>query len=108
MDMHVVELQQAEMHLARLVEEAAAGDRIVIARGGKPVALLSPFGDTRKQVPIVTGSVSLGHPTGLDGVVPPRTDLMTLYVQPLHLRVGYPHFGRVYAVIPLRTHHQPG
>jgi prevent-host-death family protein len=41
--MHFVELHQAETHLARLIEEAAAGDPIVIARSGKPLAMLSAY-----------------------------------------------------------------
>ena len=41
--MHVVDLRQAEQHLAQLVQDAAAGDSIVIASAGKPVAMLSAY-----------------------------------------------------------------
>ena len=33
----------AKTHLSRLIEEAAAGEEVVIARAGKPVARLLPF-----------------------------------------------------------------
>lgn len=36
-----VNIYEAKTHLARLVEQAAAGEEIIIARGGKPVARLS-------------------------------------------------------------------
>ena len=38
--MKTVNIHQAKTHLSRLVEQAAAGDEIVIAKAGKPVARL--------------------------------------------------------------------
>jgi prevent-host-death family protein len=38
--MTVVELHEAETKLEKLVEEAGAGEEVVITRGGKPVARL--------------------------------------------------------------------
>jgi len=35
-----VNIHEAKTHLSRLVEDAAAGDEIVIAKAGKPVARL--------------------------------------------------------------------
>lgn len=37
----IVNIYEAKTHLSRLVDQAAAGDEIIIARGGKPVARLS-------------------------------------------------------------------
>jgi prevent-host-death family protein len=37
-----VNMHEAKTHLSRLVERAAAGEEIVIARAGKPVAKLVP------------------------------------------------------------------
>jgi prevent-host-death family protein len=37
-----VNIHEAKTHLSRLVERAAAGEEIVIARAGKPVARLVP------------------------------------------------------------------
>ena len=41
--MRTVNIHAAKTHLSRLVEEAAAGEEIVIAKAGKPVARLCPL-----------------------------------------------------------------
>ncbi|HEX4741892.1 MAG TPA: type II toxin-antitoxin system prevent-host-death family antitoxin [Caulobacteraceae bacterium] len=38
--MHIVNIHAAKTNLSRLVDEAAGGEEIVIARAGKPVARL--------------------------------------------------------------------
>ena len=38
-----VNIHAAKTHLSRLLDEAAAGEEIIIARAGKPVARLVPF-----------------------------------------------------------------
>lgn len=38
-----VNMHEAKTHLSRLVDRAAAGEEIVIARAGKPVAKLVPY-----------------------------------------------------------------
>ena len=38
-----VNIHEAKTHLSRLVERVQAGEEIVIARAGKPVALLNSF-----------------------------------------------------------------
>ncbi len=38
--MQTVNMHAAKTHLSRLVDEAAAGEEIVIARAGKPIARL--------------------------------------------------------------------
>jgi prevent-host-death family protein len=42
-----VSLYEAKTHLSRLVERAAAGEEIVIAKSGRPRARLVPLEDTR-------------------------------------------------------------
>jgi len=42
-----VTLYQAKTHLSRLVERAAAGEEIIIAKSGRPCARLVPLEDTR-------------------------------------------------------------
>ena len=42
-----VSLYQAKTHLSRLVDRAAAGEEIVIAKSGHPRARLVPLEDTR-------------------------------------------------------------
>ena len=41
--MRQVNIHDAKTQLSRLLEDVEAGERIVIARAGKPVAVLSPF-----------------------------------------------------------------
>jgi prevent-host-death family protein len=41
--MRMVNIHTAKTHLSRLVNEVAAGEEIVIAKAGKPVARLLPF-----------------------------------------------------------------
>jgi prevent-host-death family protein len=43
-----VSLYEAKTHLSRLVEEAANGETIVIAKAGKPMARLGPIDGGRK------------------------------------------------------------
>jgi prevent-host-death family protein len=38
-------IYQAKANLSKLVDAAAAGEEIVLARNGKPLARLVPFGD---------------------------------------------------------------
>jgi prevent-host-death family protein len=48
-----VNMHEAKTHLSKLVQEAAAGQEIVIARAGDPVAKLVPY--TRPATPRVPG-----------------------------------------------------
>lgn len=41
--MRTVNIHAAKTHLSRLVEEVAAGEEIIIAKAGKPVARLCPL-----------------------------------------------------------------
>jgi prevent-host-death family protein len=41
--MRTVNIQAAKTHLSRLVEEAAAGEEIVLAKAGKPLARLVAY-----------------------------------------------------------------
>jgi prevent-host-death family protein len=42
-----VTIHQAKTNLSRLIEKAAAGEEIVIARGAEPVARLVPLTDSK-------------------------------------------------------------
>lgn len=44
-----VNVHDAKTHLSRLLERAEAGEEIVIARAGKPVARLVPYGAERPK-----------------------------------------------------------
>ncbi|MES2208891.1 MAG: type II toxin-antitoxin system Phd/YefM family antitoxin [Chloroflexota bacterium] len=49
---NAVNIHEAKTHLSRLVERVEAGEDIVIARAGRPVARLVPYRDrTTPRVP---------------------------------------------------------
>jgi prevent-host-death family protein len=41
--MRSINIHEAKTHLSRLVDQASAGEEIIIARAGKPVARLMPL-----------------------------------------------------------------
>jgi prevent-host-death family protein len=43
----IVNVHEAKTHLSRLLERVMAGEHIVIARAGKPVAVLSPLAEPK-------------------------------------------------------------
>ena len=47
--MRTVNIHAAKTHLSRLVDDAAHGEEIVIAKAGKPVARLMPLADVRPK-----------------------------------------------------------
>ena len=48
--MNVVNIYDAKTQLSKLIEEAAAGNDVVIARGGKPVARLTQLGAPKRKL----------------------------------------------------------
>ncbi len=61
--MQTVNIHAAKTHLSRLVDQAAAGEEIVIARGGRPVArlvsLAVPEAGSRRRLGILAGQLSV-------------------------------------------------
>jgi prevent-host-death family protein len=57
--MRIVNIHTAKTHLSRLVNEVAAGEEIVIARAGKPVARLLPYAPRRepRQPDLLKGQI---------------------------------------------------
>ena len=47
--MRKVNIHEAKTHLSRLVELASAGEEIILAKSGKPVARLVPLSDRRPR-----------------------------------------------------------
>jgi prevent-host-death family protein len=45
-----INIYEAKTQLSRLVEQAAAGEDVIIARGGKPVARLTQLQPTRRAI----------------------------------------------------------
>lgn len=58
MDPRCVNVQEAKTHLSALLARVAAGERIVLARHGKPIAQLVPLDpNPRRQLGFLQGSV---------------------------------------------------
>ena len=53
-----VNLYEAKTQLSRLVDEAADGDTIIIAKAGKPMAKLSPVSGTSRKRPRKLGQLA--------------------------------------------------
>ena len=45
----IYNLYEAKTALSKLVDRAAEGEEIIIAKAGKPLARLVPFGDVRER-----------------------------------------------------------
>ncbi len=67
---NTVNIYEAKTQLSRLVDQAAAGEEIIIARGGKPVARLSQLAaPTRKiRFGVLKGQVKI--PADFDAPLP--------------------------------------
>lgn len=69
--MRTVNIHTAKAHLSRLVDAAAAGEEIVIARAGKPVARLVAIAPARRPVILGTLAGRLGAiPDDFDAPLP--------------------------------------
>jgi antitoxin (DNA-binding transcriptional repressor) of toxin-antitoxin stability system len=58
--METVKIYDAKTHFSSLVDRAAAGERIIIAKGDRPVAMLGPIGnelEPREPVTVLIGEV---------------------------------------------------
>ena len=60
--MKTVNIHAAKTHLSTLVEEAARGEEIIIAKAGKPMARLAPLKEktnVRKTLGIMKGKIKI-------------------------------------------------
>lgn len=59
--MSTVNIHEAKTHLSRLVEDAAAGEEVVIAKAGRPVARLVALAETTRvrKVGVLKGKLAL-------------------------------------------------
>ncbi len=74
--MKSVNIHQAKTHLSRLVEEAARGEEIVIAKAGKPMVRLVPVTSSEGSRPL--GSLA-GRVRESDGWWAPDRELEALF-----------------------------
>lgn len=68
--MQQVNIHEAKTHLSRLVEQAAAGEEIIIARGGKPVARLVPLAAAPEKRRLGLFKGELNVPDDFDAPLP--------------------------------------
>lgn len=56
-------MHDAKTQLSRLAERAAAGERITIARAGRPIAVLGPIDEVRehRRLGLLAGEISVGE-----------------------------------------------
>jgi len=79
--MKVVNIHAAKTQLSRLVDEAAAGEEIVIARAGKPVARLAPLRTTgpRRKPGLMRGQIRIAR----DFDAPLPTEVLESFAGPI-------------------------
>ena len=77
--MQVISIQAAKAQLSRLVDEAAAGNEIIIGRAGKPLARLVPLAPASATERRVLGRLAgqLVVPENFDAPLP--TDMLDAF-----------------------------
>lgn len=68
--MQTIDIHAAKTQLSRLVDEAAAGAEIIIAKAGKPVARLVPLTPARTQRKLGVLAGKLRVPDDFDQMLP--------------------------------------
>jgi len=68
--MRIINIQEAKIHLSKLVEETNKGQEVIIAKAGKPMARLVPVcsGCKRRRLGPLAGKFSI--PADFDAPVP--------------------------------------
>ncbi len=67
--MQTVNIHEAKTHLSRFIDKAAAGEEIIIARAGKPVARLAPLVSPKeKPRPLGLGKGKFSLPENFDAM----------------------------------------
>ncbi|MEY2341629.1 type II toxin-antitoxin system Phd/YefM family antitoxin [Acidithiobacillus sp. IBUN Pt1247-S3] len=66
--MTIVNIHEAKTQLSRYVDQAAAGEEIIIARAGKPVARLAPLSPPQQPRPLGLGAGKFSLPEDFDAL----------------------------------------
>lgn len=68
--MQTINIHEAKTHLSRLVEDAAAGEEVIIAKAGKPVARLVALAKPaeRRKLGVLAGKIVV--PDDFDAPLP--------------------------------------
>jgi len=70
-----VNIHEAKTHLSRLLEQVAAGERVVISKAGKPVAELVPHQATKVKLGTLKGRLHYDDATFDD----PDPDILRMF-----------------------------
>jgi prevent-host-death family protein len=76
--MTTVNIHAAKTHLSRLLEKAAGGEEVIIAKAGTPMAKLgpvTPIGHKKRRLGLLAGRIKL--PADFDGPLP--TDVLDAF-----------------------------
>ena len=75
--MKTVNIHEAKTHFSRLVDEAAAGREIIVARAGKPAARLVPLSHraTQRRFGVLKGKIRIRA----DFMAPLPDDIVDLF-----------------------------
>ena len=57
--MNVFNVHEAKTHLSRILDRVAAGEEIIIANNGRPVAKLVPVGNRRREPGRLKGKIRI-------------------------------------------------
>jgi prevent-host-death family protein len=68
--MRTVNVHDAKTHLSTLLAEVAAGEEVVIARSGRPVARLVPYTPVERPIGIDNGKLTIAE--DFDQYIPPE------------------------------------
>jgi prevent-host-death family protein len=75
--MKTVNIHAAKTQLSRLVEDAAGGEEIIIAKSGKPIARLCPLAPPPKRRVLGTLNGKINIPDDFDAPLP--DDMLDLF-----------------------------
>ena len=75
--MHTINIHDAKTNLSRLLEKVAAGEEIVIAKAGKPMARLVPLVGKPKRRKLGVFKGQLNVPDDFDAPLP--NDVLALF-----------------------------
>lgn len=67
----LINIHEAKTHLSRLVEQASAGEEIIIAKAGKPMARLVPLAPAIKPKRLGLLQGKIGIASDFDAPLPP-------------------------------------
>ena len=78
-----VNIHEAKTHLSRLLEQVQAGERVIIAKAGKPIAELGPI----RKADIVFGSLKGEIQYDFDAFLAPDPEILAMFDEDLGIDV---------------------